>query len=590
MTQTLRGIVVLTLVLGALVFSLTPSACSESEEQTGSSSGSGGGGGAGGLGGGQVGGGGKGGGEGGGTALPETTFLFFASQDLVIAEVASAGDTVGYAKTSPAVTLTAPTFEITGGDDTARFVMEATTGLITVAEGASFDAATEATIPLTVRVGEPALGSNTAVVTVHVLAADTTVFIDPDNSADTAQDGSIDHPYDSFTDVSITSGYAYLLKRGTQTQFDGALEIGVSDLLIGAYGTGERPYFEASSNSHAIYNWSGPQNVTVRDLEIRSDGDSCVRFGGASGANETIDNVVCHGPGWGIRAFAVTGLTIVYSEIYDIRDDGIFTAENTEVEIAFNDIHDVNQNWVEPYTPETQAAGDAIQFVDNNQWHVHHNRLDRTNSGNKFCFIATNPSYPSPAVDEGVFEHNLLMGPKTTGDGGASIYFGSNAANLIVRCNTILAPSPGAIWSHSENLVFHGNVVSGIAALTCLANSPCTVDHNVFHAIDHDRILFSNSGLVARNNIFDTDQDTVAIHNTGSLVESHNLYVQGPAGGDDGIEGDPLFVDPASGDFRLQAGSPAIDSGMDAGYTVDMDGHPIPTGAAPDIGAHETAE
>ncbi|MBW2457281.1 MAG: hypothetical protein JRI68_22425, partial [Deltaproteobacteria bacterium] len=161
---------------------------------------------------------------------------------------------------------------------------------------------------------------------------------------------------------------------------------------------------------------------------------------------------------------------------------------------------------------------------------------------------------------------------------------------LIVRYNTILAPSPGAIWSHAENLVFHGNVVSGIAALTCLAGSPCTVDHNVFHAIDHDRILFSNCGLVARNNIFDTDQDTVAIDNTGSLVESNNLYVEGPAGGDDGVAGDPLFVDPASGNFRLQPGSPAIDSGLDAGYTVDMDGHPIPMGAAPDIGAYETVE
>ncbi|MBW2458055.1 MAG: right-handed parallel beta-helix repeat-containing protein, partial [Deltaproteobacteria bacterium] len=370
MSLTIRGLLVVNLFVGALAFALTPTACSESEEQTSSTSGSGGGG-AGGLGGGGAGGASNGGGGGGGgTPLPETGFVLFADQDLVIPEVAAAGDTVGHAKTSPTVTLADPTFEIIAGDDAARFVMGAATGLITVAEGASFDAATEATIPLTVRVGEPGLGSNTAVVTVHVLAAATTVFIDPENGADTAQDGSIDHPYDSFTDFSITAGYAYLLKRGTQTNFDGALEIGVSDLLIGAYGSGGRPYFEASSNSHAIYNWSGPQNVTVRDLEIHSAGDSCVRFGGATGANETIDNIVCHGPGWGVRAFTVAGLTIVYSEIYDIRDDGIFTAENTEVEIAFNDIHDVNQNWVEPYTPETQAGGDAIQFVDNNQWHV----------------------------------------------------------------------------------------------------------------------------------------------------------------------------------------------------------------------------
>jgi len=51
---------------------------------------------------------------------------------------------------------------------------------------------------------------------------------------------------------------------------------------------------------------------------------------------------------------------------------------------------------------------------------------------------------------------------------------------------------------------------------------------------------------------------------------------------------DPELVDPQNGNFRLQAGSPAIDTGLDLGLTHDRDGNPI-TGI-PDIGAYEYAD
>lgn len=64
------------------------------------------------------------------------------------------------------------------------------------------------------------------------------------------------------------------------------------------------------------------------------------------------------------------------------------------------------------------------------------------------------------------------------------------------------------------------------------------------------------------------------------------------------ISADPLFVNPANGDFHLQAGSPAIDSGFNAGpgiQTLDFEGKAriqnfMGTGpAAVDMGAFETA-
>ena len=48
-----------------------------------------------------------------------------------------------------------------------------------------------------------------------------------------------------------------------------------------------------------------------------------------------------------------------------------------------------------------------------------------------------------------------------------------------------------------------------------------------------------------------------------------------------------IFVDPANRDYRLKAGSPAIDAGVAVGILTDITGRSVPQGEAPDIGAYE---
>lgn len=55
------------------------------------------------------------------------------------------------------------------------------------------------------------------------------------------------------------------------------------------------------------------------------------------------------------------------------------------------------------------------------------------------------------------------------------------------------------------------------------------------------------------------------------------------------IVGDPnpLFVDPAGGDYHIQSTSPAIDAGQDDGIMMDIDGEMRPQGMGFDVGADE---
>jgi hypothetical protein len=52
--------------------------------------------------------------------------------------------------------------------------------------------------------------------------------------------------------------------------------------------------------------------------------------------------------------------------------------------------------------------------------------------------------------------------------------------------------------------------------------------------------------------------------------------------------GDPAFVDPEAGDYHIGPGSAALDRGVDAGVTLDIDGDPRPIGAGYDLGADES--
>jgi uncharacterized protein (TIGR03437 family) len=81
------------------------------------------------------------------------------------------------------------------------------------------------------------------------------------------------------------------------------------------------------------------------------------------------------------------------------------------------------------------------------------------------------------------------------------------------------------------------------------------------------------------NNIFAqcTDETFVGAQAVNSTI-SNNLFHLCNADGQQAVAGDPGLADPAAGDFRIPANSPAVDRGMDVG---------LATSGAADIGAFE---
>jgi hypothetical protein len=95
-------------------------------------------------------------------------------------------------------------------------------------------------------------------------------------------------------------------------------------------------------------------------------------------------------------------------------------------------------------------------------------------------------------------------------------------------------------------------------------------------------ILWNDSASSSGNEIYNDDS-------TSTPVVTYSCVEGGYTGTTD-ISSDPLFVDAANGDYRLQSGSLCIDTGTSIGAPdTDIEGTERPQGSGYDLGAYEYA-
>ncbi|PPL00141.1 choice-of-anchor Q domain-containing protein [Parapedobacter indicus] len=208
--------------------------------------------------------------------------------------------------------------------------------------------------------------------------------------------------------------------------------------------------------------------------------------------------------------------------------------------------------------------------------------------------------------------NNLLIANNTigvTGSGNGAGWFNLNGSpvltNSIIRGNTASLSHGGGMAnldnSHPllTNVLINGNTVvnhegSGIYNF----RSSATLNNVTITANTED----GNGGVISNYEGTVDIANSIIYGNSGgisgspALTVSHSL-VQGLDGGSNGnLDGaiDPLFADPDNGNFTLQIGSPAINTGNNDAYPgdlaadVDLVGSPRLIASTIDIGAFES--
>ncbi|HSJ53282.1 MAG TPA: right-handed parallel beta-helix repeat-containing protein [Anaerolineae bacterium] len=192
-----------------------------------------------------------------------------------------------------------------------------------------------------------------------------------------------------------------------------------------------------------------------------------------------------------------------------------------------------------------------------------------------------------PAVDI-VFERNRCevleyQGPDEQGKGFMIESRAGLVRDIVIRNNVILAFNHVTILDGRRIHIVNNTFVSdlkfdvpaqvGIGLFRALR---ITVKNNIFYDVARPHLApdaVSERSLEAgNNNVFRTDG--VRPRGTPSRGDLWGL--------------DPLFVNRAAGDFRLQLISPGIDAGAQVDVTTDFTGGPRPLGGGHDIGAYES--
>lgn len=445
-------------------------------------------------------------------------------------------------------------------------------------------------------------------------------YIDPTNSSP-SRNGTYENPYNSFSEFTITSNNTYKFKRGTSFTTSTPLYCnGLSNVILGTYGTGDSPKFRytgSAENSYCIM-FNGCNSMTLDGWEVSGTTAAWSILRNDSSNNTTVNNCTLHyamynGPrgGFGIRGGG-SNLKILNSYIGRCSNDGMYLAETYNLEIGYCHIEYVNLYDV---SGTNQYGGDGIQFNGRYQnYHIHHTLVDRNvdNIGNKYCIIiGRNDS--DPVLDGGIIEYCTLRQNSNLSGG---ILLG-NSINTIVRYNRFEGPYgtvDGALKLRNgtvQNTLIHNNLFYNIIGRCItlgygyprntgyLGSTGTKIFNNTFYNVaaygqNWGCIWNDETAVECRNNVFHMNGNTskayVSFGNSQWTISNSCFDVitsSGSTAGTNYVVGNPLFVNTTNKDFHLQNGSPCIGTGISVGITSDFDGVGIPQGGSYDIGAYE---
>lgn len=180
-------------------------------------------------------------------------------------------------------------------------------------------------------------------------------------------------------------------------------------------------------------------------------------------------------------------------------------------------------------------------------------------------------------------EQSTLSGNQAQGRGGAISAYAISPGTPVTLVNVLLADNTAGdrgeaiyFWLGSSAVILH----STVAASTPMPGTAIYID---------------GSNVAITNTLITNHMVGIANGSIGDVSEEYNLFFGNTinlsgtvTGGGNSLTADPEFLDPANGDYHLDGISAAVDTALDLGLAVDLDGNPRPIGPAPDRGAYET--
>jgi len=414
--------------------------------------------------------------------------------------------------------------------------------------------------------------------------ASANIYYIKNNGDDSAEGLSDATAWQTLYKASITAqvGDTILLRRGdtwyvTHNKRDSlaigmGLYIQVDNLIVGAYGTGNKPIIDATSQSYngdlrgtAAYSpievgvryGHESSGVIIQDLDLRGPHSGSVIAAYNTGSDLTISRCDIIGSGWAAEALIVAGSGDNNIRIEDCSFDALSGSESysKSIEIRGGSGHIIRSNTFRGYT-----TGGAIRFSDHGTG--------------------------------ALIEKNFIYGPDTREDSAWAIVIRSgDGGKYIVRNNVI--DLTGTTFSNnaltgmrfwydyqSTERVIHNNVIIGDGRGSAFNGhgSTTTLYNNIIYGTYR---TYDGSDMAATftNNLL----WNVVRSLTPDLIESGTVY------------GNPNLVDSTmsnhiAADAKIQYPSAAIDAGSSS-YpdipTDDYEGVSRPQGSGIDIGAFE---
>ena len=415
----------------------------------------------------------------------------------------------------------------------------------------------------------------------------TTYYVDGSNGSD-ANPGSQSQPWRTIQKAAqnATPGNTIIVEAGSYPEH----------ISVGRSGSSNAPVTFQASGSVVTQGFTVKADyITIKGFEITDTPNADVDGVGifVQGSHCVLENNYVHYATRGgilINGPQSTGCTVRNNKLYRNSQYGIELYGQNHL-IENNEIWGTIQYHPKWTTPPSWVDADGIRFFGSGHVfrgnYIHDISLDDPQNINPHIdAFQTWTDSGAPAGSNSIFEQNIvqLYGPNTAGfqlEGGVH--------DLTIRNNIITAFSGVKIYESGANIPNNifvlNNIIQGSLAYTASSYPEGVSVENVG----------SNSVLVENNIITEQRGQTIWSVSSPGLNADYNLFYNSDGSTPTGTSQlhdlwntNPLFANPSNGDYHLQAGSPAIDTGVTTtNVPNDFDGVIRPQGKDTDIGPFE---